>query len=94
MIHRVPLLHLRLDSAYKHTTSGIAEADELYQKIDAVMVSTDEASRQSLYADIMKIVHDEAVFIPITNGRVTVVAPENLDGIHSSRPNMNYHLNK
>ncbi|WP_340014297.1 nickel ABC transporter substrate-binding protein [Paenibacillus sp. FSL K6-1318] len=69
------------DSAYKHTTSGIAEADELYQKIDAVMVSTDEASRQSLYADIMKIVHDEAVFIPITNGRVTVVAPENLDGI-------------
>ena len=39
------------------------------------MVSTDEASRQSLYADIMKIVHDEAVFIPITNGRVTIVAP-------------------
>ncbi|WP_413407359.1 staphylopine-dependent metal ABC transporter substrate-binding lipoprotein [Paenibacillus amylolyticus] len=69
------------DSAYKHTTSGIAEADELYKKIDAVMISTDEASRQSLYADIMKIVHDEAVFIPITNGRVTVVAPENLDGI-------------
>lgn len=69
------------DSAYKHTTSGIAEADELYQKIDAVMVSTDEASRQSLYTDIMKIVHDEAVFIPITNGRVTIVAPENLDGI-------------
>ncbi|WP_339305867.1 nickel ABC transporter substrate-binding protein [Paenibacillus sp. FSL R5-0519] len=69
------------DSAYKHTTSGIAEADELYQKIDAVMISTDEDSRQSLYADIMKIVHDEAVFIPITNGRVTVVAPDNLEGI-------------
>lgn len=69
------------DSAYKHTTSGIAQADELYKKIDEVMVSTDEASRQSLYADIMKIVHDEAVFIPITNGRVTVVAPKNLDGI-------------
>lgn len=69
------------DSAYKHTTSGIAQADELYKKIDEVMVSTDEASRQSLYADIMKMVHDEAVFIPITNGRVTVVAPKNLDGI-------------
>lgn len=69
------------DSAYKHTTSGIAQADELYKKIDEVMVSTDEASRQSLYADIMKIVHDEAVFIPITNGRVTVVAPKNLEGI-------------
>lgn len=69
------------DSAYKHTTSGIAQADELYQKIDEVMVSTDEASRKSLYADIMTIVHDEAIFIPITNGRVTVVAPQNLDGI-------------
>ncbi|OZQ66566.1 MULTISPECIES: staphylopine-dependent metal ABC transporter substrate-binding lipoprotein [Paenibacillus] len=69
------------DSAYKHTTSGLAQADELYKKIDEVMVSTDEASRQSLYADIMRIVHDEAVFIPITNGRVTVVAPKNLDGI-------------
>ncbi|MCG7380543.1 nickel ABC transporter substrate-binding protein [Paenibacillus sp. ACRSA] len=69
------------DSAYKHTTSGIAQANELYRKIDEVMVSTDEASRKSLYADIMKIVHDEAVFIPITNGRVTVVAPQNLEGI-------------
>lgn len=69
------------DSAYKHTTSGLAQADELYKKIDEVMVSTDEASRQSLYADIMKIVHDEAVFIPITNGRVTVIAPKNLNGI-------------
>ncbi|MHA7582006.1 staphylopine-dependent metal ABC transporter substrate-binding lipoprotein [Paenibacillus vandeheii] len=69
------------DSAYKHTTSGLAQADELYKKIDEVMVSTDEASRQSLYADIMRIVHDEAVFIPITNGRVTVIAPKNLDGI-------------
>lgn len=69
------------DSAYKHTTSGIAQADGLYRKIDEVMVSTDEASRKSLYADIMKIVHDEAIFIPITNGRVTVVAPQNLDGI-------------
>ncbi|WP_145408751.1 staphylopine-dependent metal ABC transporter substrate-binding lipoprotein [Paenibacillus xylanexedens] len=69
------------DSAYKHTTSGIAQADELYRKIDEVMVSTDEPSRKSLYADIMKIVHDEAIFIPITNGRVTVVAPHNLEGI-------------
>ncbi|WP_454191078.1 staphylopine-dependent metal ABC transporter substrate-binding lipoprotein [Paenibacillus sp. Marseille-Q7038] len=69
------------DSAYKHSTSGLAHADELYQKISEVMVSTDEALRKSLYADIMTMVHDEAVFIPITNGSVTVVAPKNLDGI-------------
>ncbi|MFB9325560.1 nickel ABC transporter substrate-binding protein [Paenibacillus aurantiacus] len=68
-------------SSYLHATSGIAEADELYRKIEDVMVSTDETARTSLYADIMAIVHDEAVFIPITSGGVTVVAPSQLQGI-------------
>ncbi|MGG3927990.1 nickel ABC transporter substrate-binding protein [Metabacillus fastidiosus] len=69
------------ESSYLHTTSGIAKADELYKKIDEVMMSTNEEVRKSLYADIMTIVHDEAVFIPITNGNVTVIAPKNLKGI-------------
>jgi nickel transport system substrate-binding protein len=68
-------------SSYLHTTSGIAKADELYNKIDKVMVSTDEETRKLLYKDILKIVHDEAVFIPISNGRVTVLAPKDLKGI-------------
>ncbi|WP_257346766.1 staphylopine-dependent metal ABC transporter substrate-binding lipoprotein [Pseudalkalibacillus decolorationis] len=67
--------------SYLHTTSGIAKADELYKKIEQVMVSTDEETRKSLYADILKIVHDEAVFIPISNGSITVIAPKNLKGI-------------
>ncbi|WP_433746769.1 staphylopine-dependent metal ABC transporter substrate-binding lipoprotein [Paenibacillus amylolyticus] len=69
------------DASYKHTTSGLPQAEELYKKIEEVMVSTDEETRRALYTDIMKIVHDEAVFIPLTNGRVTVVAPQSLDGI-------------
>lgn len=68
------------ESSYYHTTSGITKADELYKKIDQVMVSTDEDTRKSLYADILAIVHEEAVFIPITNGNVTVIAPKNLQG--------------
>ncbi|MBW5446489.1 nickel ABC transporter, nickel/metallophore periplasmic binding protein [Cohnella sp. CFH 77786] len=68
-------------SSYYHTTSGISKADELYKKIDQVMVSMDESTRNTLYADILKIVHEEAVFIPITNGSVTVVAPKTLQGI-------------
>ncbi|PZD97450.1 nickel ABC transporter, nickel/metallophore periplasmic binding protein [Paenibacillus sambharensis] len=68
-------------SSYLHTTSGIAKADELYQKIEDVMVSTDEETRKSLYADILTVVHDEAVFIPLTNGSVTMVAPKQLQGI-------------
>ncbi|MNJ48579.1 Nickel-binding periplasmic protein precursor [compost metagenome] len=45
------------------------------------MVSADEATRKALYADILTLVHDEAVFIPITNGNITVVAPTSLQGI-------------
>jgi nickel transport system substrate-binding protein len=69
------------DSSYLHTTKGIARADELYKKIADVMVSKNENDRKSQYADILTIVHDEAVFIPISNGNVTVIAPKNLAGI-------------
>ncbi|MFP3510417.1 nickel ABC transporter substrate-binding protein [Peribacillus sp. SIMBA_075] len=69
------------EASYLHTTSGIANSDELYKKIDEVMVSPDEKTRKSLYGGILTIVHDEAVFIPISNGSVTVVAPKNLKGI-------------
>ncbi|MWC28120.1 staphylopine-dependent metal ABC transporter substrate-binding lipoprotein [Paenibacillus sp. MMS18-CY102] len=69
------------EAAYYHTTSGIARADELYNKIDEVIVSEDEKARKSLYADILDIVHEEAVFIPITNGSVSIIAPSSLQGI-------------
>ena len=69
------------ENAYRHTTGGIPQANELYGKIADVMVSADEATRTALYADILTIVHEEAVFIPLTNGRVTVVAPADLQGV-------------
>lgn len=64
-----------------HSTKGISEAKTLYKKIDDVMVSTNETERQKLYDDILTIVHDEAVFIPITYGGMTVVAPKQLKNI-------------
>ncbi|MCU6711756.1 nickel ABC transporter substrate-binding protein [Paenibacillus sp. J5C_2022] len=69
------------ESSYLHTTRGIANADELYQNIEDVMVSTDEEKRNEMYANILSIVHEEAVFIPITNGSVTVVAASGLQNI-------------
>ncbi|MGI2293599.1 staphylopine-dependent metal ABC transporter substrate-binding lipoprotein [Paenibacillus sp. GXUN7292] len=69
------------ESSYYYTTSGISQAAELYKKIDEVMVSANEDIRKSLYEDILKIVHDEAVFIPLTNGSITIVAPKDLQGI-------------
>ncbi|RNB86740.1 nickel ABC transporter, nickel/metallophore periplasmic binding protein [Brevibacillus nitrificans] len=69
------------ESSYLHATSGISSAKELYQKIDEVMVAKDEKTRQALYADILTSVHNEAVFIPLTNGSITVVAPTHLQGV-------------
>jgi nickel transport system substrate-binding protein len=69
------------ESSYLHTTKGIPQAEKLYSKINEVMISTDEPSRQALYKDILTIVHDEAVFIPLTNGIVTVIAPMDLKHI-------------
>ncbi len=69
------------EASYLHTTKGISKADEFYEKIESVMKSTEEGTRKALYADILTIVHDEAVFIPISNGSVTVIAPENLQDI-------------
>jgi nickel transport system substrate-binding protein len=68
-------------ASYYHTTRGIARSEELYKLIDEVMVSKDEETRKSLYADILTVVHDEALFIPLTNGSVTVLAMADLQGI-------------
>lgn len=69
------------ESSYYHATSGIPQVEQLYRKIDEVMVAGDEQVRQALYDDILTIVHEEAVFIPLTNGNLTVVAPAGLKGL-------------
>ncbi|ANU11215.1 nickel ABC transporter, nickel/metallophore periplasmic binding protein [Planococcus antarcticus DSM 14505] len=69
------------EASYLHTTKGIKKEDELYDNIEQVMVSTDEQARKALYAEILTTVHEEAVFIPISNGGMTVIAPQNLTGV-------------
>ncbi|ODP28893.1 Glutathione-binding protein GsiB [Paenibacillus nuruki] len=68
-------------NAYLYATQGIPEAPKLYKTIDQIMTTTNEQTRQQLFTDVLTIVHDEAVFIPITNGNITVVAPSDLKGI-------------
>lgn len=69
------------EASYLHATKGIPDAERLYNKIEETLTTIDEEKRKQLYEDILKTVHDEAIFIPITNGNVTVVAPKNLKGI-------------
>ncbi len=69
------------EASYLHATKGIPDAEQFYKKIEETLTTIDEEKRKLLYEDILKTVHDEAIFIPITNGNVTVVAPKNLKGI-------------
>ncbi|MEK3758339.1 nickel ABC transporter substrate-binding protein [Paenibacillus sp. FSL P4-0338] len=69
------------ETAYYHAIKGIGRAEQLKGKIEEVMVTSDEEKRKALYADILTTVHEEALFIPLTNGNLTVVAPGTLQGI-------------
>ncbi|RZI01660.1 nickel ABC transporter, nickel/metallophore periplasmic binding protein, partial [Staphylococcus condimenti] len=40
-----------------------------------------KTEQQEKYRSILKTVHDEAIFIPISNGNMTIVAPKDLKDI-------------
>ncbi|MFI2855922.1 staphylopine-dependent metal ABC transporter substrate-binding lipoprotein [Paenibacillus sp. JSM ZJ436] len=70
-----------LESSYLHTTKGMKDADVLYSKIEQARAAQEESEAKALYADILNMVHEEAVFIPLTHGSVTVLAPSDLTGL-------------
>lgn len=51
---------------------------QLYKDIDEAFKIQDAKERSKAYQQILKQVDDEGVFIPITHGRMTVVAPKDL----------------
>lgn len=71
----------KTETGYKAATSGIKNKTELYNNIDRALITVDQTERQKIYQDILTTVHDEAVFIPISHGAMTVVAPKDLTGI-------------
>lgn len=46
---------------------GLPEKEQIDETVDKVLVSTDEATRQSMYEYILTTLHDEAVYIPISS---------------------------
>ncbi len=61
--------------------SGLPMKKEIDQKIEQVLLSTDEASRQKLYADILGTLHDQAVYLPISYTTNKVVFHKNVTGV-------------
>lgn len=71
----------KADTGYKSATSGIDNKEALYQNIDDSLKTQDAKEQDKKYHDILTTVHDEAIFIPISHGGMTVIAPKDLKGI-------------
>lgn len=68
-------------NGYESATSGIAHKDALYRDIDAAFKMQNDKQRSAKYQHILKQMDDEGIFIPISHGRMTVVAPKDLEKV-------------
>ena len=68
-------------TGYESATSGIKDKKKLYNDIDEAFKIKDEKARSKAYQQILKQVDDEGVFIPISHGSMTVVAPKDLKNV-------------
>ena len=72
------LAAFKTKTGYESATLGIKNKTQLYKDIDDAFKIQDAKARSKAYQQILKQVDDEGVFIPITHGRMTVVAPKDL----------------
>lgn len=68
-------------TGYESATSGIAQKEALYQSIDEAFKMQNQQERSDAYRSILTTLEDEGIFIPISHGRMTVVAPSDLEGM-------------
>lgn len=69
----------KASNGYESVTSGIANKNELYNNIDESFKIQDSKQRSAAYKEILQQIDDEGIFIPISHGRMTVVAPNDLE---------------
>lgn len=60
---------------------GLPMKKELDEKIGKVIVETDEEVRQQLYTEILTTLHEQAVYLPISNTTRLVACDKDLSGI-------------
>jgi nickel transport system substrate-binding protein len=75
------LTSLNSPNSYKIPASGMRNFDTIIKNIESALVETDEAKRQEFYAYVLTEIHNQALFIPITYGSLTIVAPVYLENI-------------
>jgi nickel transport system substrate-binding protein len=60
---------------------GLAQKADLDAKIGEVLVSTDPAKRQRLYTELLTVLHEQAVYLPISYQVGTIVHRPDLTGV-------------
>lgn len=60
---------------------GLSMKAEIDKKISEVLLTTDEKQRQAMYTYILKTLHDEAVYLPISYSSIITVYPKNFKGV-------------
>ncbi|EFS16580.1 staphylopine-dependent metal ABC transporter substrate-binding lipoprotein [Staphylococcus capitis] len=75
------LAALKTKTGYESAMSGIKNKSKLYKDIDEAFKIQNSKDRSKAYQNILKQVDEEGIFIPISYGRMTVVAPKDLDKV-------------
>ena len=75
------LAAFKTKTGYESATSGIKNKADLYKDIDEAFKIQNAKERSKAYQKILKRIDDEGVFIPVSYGRMTVVAPKDLDHV-------------
>ncbi|RTX74080.1 nickel ABC transporter, nickel/metallophore periplasmic binding protein [Mammaliicoccus sciuri] len=68
-------------TGYESATSGIENKNKFYRDIDESFKIQDNKKRSKAYQNILKQLDDESIFIPISHGSMTVVAPKDLENV-------------
>ncbi len=64
-----------------HAQSGLPMKAELDRKIVQVLTGTDEAERQALFGSILSILHEQAIYLPLTYLSNSAVYHKKLTGV-------------
>ena len=69
-------------SSYDACSEGFEGREALYDSINKLLVTQDQTQRQALYQEVLGIIHDHALCIPLSFQTMFVVGPSNLKNMH------------
>lgn len=80
-----PPTHIYENSSANYLAQqALTEKEKIDSSIKKALISTDEIERQSLYSYVLKTLHNEAVYIPLTYKKNRAIAISSLKGIEFS----------